>query len=251
MRRDLIRVAVLWIVLTVIGEVVVFTWSMLPEVWAREAVIVDDAYVTLMAFAVPVLAFVLAAVFYSIVRFRSDSRRDVDGPPIKGSRPVVIVWLIVTSLLALTILIYPGFVGLADLRADQSADLVVDVSAQRWFWELTYPNGGVTREELVVPVDTRIRFDVTAIPGDIVHSFWVPAFRVKIDAVPGRTTELYVTPERIGTVEDDPNLRVQCAELCGLGHATMAIPVSVVGPDEFQTWMSGLLATAGAAGGGG
>lgn len=240
MRRDWVRMATIWAILTLVLEVLVFTWSMLPEGYAREADIADEAYVILLAFAAPVFAFVMAMLITSAWRHRvkPEGPPTEDGPPVETNKRVLTIWLTVTSLLALTILVFPGFTGLAALGEDNSADLVVEVRAARWFWDITYPNGGTTSDELVVPVDKRVRFDVTST--DILHSFWVPAFRSKIDAVPGRTTELYVTPERTGSMETDSNLRVQCAELCGVGHADMAIPVRVVEGPEFEAWMKQL-----------
>jgi len=243
-KREWLIVGGLWAILTALGELAVWTWSMLPEQYAREAKIFDDAFVLLMAFGVPVFAFVVAMLLYSAFRYRSKGPTTEDGPGITGNPRVVGVWLGLTGLLAATVLVFPGFTGLAELRADPSADIVIKVEAARWFWTVTYPNGGTTQDELVVPVDTRIRFDVTA--RDVLHSFWVPAFRGKIDAVPGRLTQLYVTPNRTGTSVEDPTLRVQCAELCGLGHDRMAIPVRVVPAGEFEAWMSGLLGEASA-----
>lgn len=240
--RDGWRVFAIWIILTAIGEVAVFTWSMLPAGYAEEAEIVDDAFLILLVFAVPVFAFVTAMLLYSAFRYRvrGTGSPTADAPPIAGNKRVVRMWLVATSLLALTVLIWPGFTGLADLRADTSPDLVVEVEAQRWFWTITYPNGGEVSDELVVPVDTRIRFDITSV--DILHSFWVPAFRTKMDAVPGRTTELFITADRTGGLDDDFGLRLQCAELCGLGHGTMAIPVEVKEQGEFDAWVDALVA---------
>ncbi len=249
MKRHAIWVGTLWVALVVIGELLVFGYGYLPAQFAEEATIIDDAYVLLSALAVPVFALVLSVVVYSVFGFRDRGDEFEDGPPIKTNRKVVATWLIVTSALAVFILINPGFVGLAAVRGEASAEMVIEVEAQRWQWTLTYPNGAVIREELVLPVDTRVRFDVTST--DILHSFWVPAFRVKIDAVPGRTTQLFVTPTRTGTREDDPGLRLQCAELCGAGHGVMAIPVRVLTEDEFNSWVDDLEVSASSSGGNG
>jgi cytochrome c oxidase subunit 2 len=72
----------------------------------------------------------------------------------------------------------------------------------------------------------------------VLHSFWVPAFRVKIDAVPGRTTHVYVSIEREGSYETDSGLRVQCAELCGMDHGAMALPIRVLPRAEFDAWLA-------------
>lgn len=242
MKRSVIWVGGLWLILLLIGEIAVFGLTFLPEQYAREAKIVDDAYLLLAALAVPVFAFVLAVVVYSVFGFRDKSDEYEDGPPIKTNRTVVTSWMVITSALALFILINPGFVGLADLRGEASADVVIEVESRRWSWGLTYPNGGVVSDELVVPVDTRIRFDITST--DILHSFWVPAFRIKIDAVPGQVTRLFVTPTKTGTKADDPGLRLQCAELCGVGHGIMAIPVRVVTAAEFDSFLDEIAASA-------
>ena len=242
MKRDAVIVAIIWVALVVAGEVLVFAFTYLPAQFSHEAKVVDDAYILLSALAVPVFAFVIAMVVYSVIRFRAKGDEVEDGAPIKTNRAVVTTWLIITSALAIGILINPGFVGLAEIRGEPSADMVIEVEARRWSWEVAYPNGASITDELVVPVDTRIRFDVTAT--DILHSFWVPAFRVKIDAVPGRTTQLFMTATRTGTLEDDAGLRLQCAELCGVGHGIMAIPVRVLPEAEFEAWLSGLEARA-------
>lgn len=242
MRRDWLFVAGIWIVLTAAGEYAAFTWSMLPEGYTREATVVSDAYLLLLAFAVPVFTFTVTMLGYTAVRFRSRGRPAEDGPNLVATPRVVTIWLVVTTGLALTVLIDPGFTGIRELRGDPSADMVVDVVGQRWSWQITYDNGAATGlepgDEMVVPVDTRIRFDVTAT--DVIHSFWIPAFGLKIDAVPGRTTEMFVTTERTGDNATDAKLRVQCAELCGLGHAEMALPVRIVDRAEFETWVRDL-----------
>ncbi|HIE21320.1 MAG TPA: cytochrome c oxidase subunit II [Acidimicrobiia bacterium] len=245
-KADAIRVALLWLGLVVVGEIALFTFDFLPDQYSREAKVIDDAFLLLSVLGIPVFAFVVAMGGYAAVRFRDRGEQVEDGPPVRTNRAVVVTWLAVTSTLALGVLINPGFVGLAELRGEPVADMVIEVEAQRWQWKLTYPDGIVVSDELVVPVDTRVRFDITSL--DVLHSFWVPAFRTKLDAVPGRTTQLFVTPTMTGGFEDDVLLRLQCAELCGLGHARMAIPVRVVSQAEFNTWLAGQTASAGVSG---
>ena len=243
MNRDWMKVAAIWVALTAVGEIAVLTWRMLPEGYTREYEIVDEAYVLLMVLAVPVFMFMVTMLAYSAINFRSRGEPTEDGPPMEGSPKVIGAWLGITTALTIGVVINPGFVGLSDIRGDSSADMVIEVSGRQWAWDVTYENGVETSTELVVPVHTRIRFDVTAI--DVLHSFWVPAFGTKIDAVPGRVTELYVTTERTGDGADDLNLRVQCAELCGLAHGRMAIPVRVVDENEFDAWLHEMQAAEG------
>ena len=93
-------------------------------------------------------------------------------------------------------------------------------------------------KELVLTVDTSIRFDIEA--ADVIHSLWIPAFRMKIDAIPGRTTYMTVKPTKVGAYETDQAYRVQCTELCGLDHAKMLFPIRVVSESEYESWLAGL-----------
>ena len=237
-RTDWIWFGALWVLLTAIGEFLALGLDLLPARWAHEADVVDEAYILLLALSVPIFAGVAAALLVSLLRFRVqvDGMPTEDGPPVHTNRRVVRLWLASTLTLALMVTVNPGFIGIAELRGEPSADIVVEVQSQRWSWKVNYENGAETFNQLYLPADRRIRFDITSL--DLVHSFWIPAFRVKIDAVPGRVTHLYVTPEGVGSFEDDFNLRVQCAEICGLGHAQMAMPVTVLAPADFDTWVS-------------
>jgi len=249
--RDLVLAITLWVVLTLAGEAVVwiFIRGIMPERYAETATIVDDAFLYLTALAVPVFAFVIAAVTVSVVRFRA-TEPESDGPPIHGDRRVIGWWLGVTGALAASLIVFPGLAGLVQLGNQENvptADLlVVRVQAARWAWTIDYPAASVkSGEELVLPVDQPVRFEISSV--DILHSFWIPAFRVKIDEVPGKTTTATLTPDRVGSFETDPMMRIQCAELCGLDHAAMAMPVRVVEPAEFEAWLQGSQAGAEAA----
>lgn len=142
-----------------------------------------------------------------------------------------------TAGLNVLLVLHPGVTGLRQLLGGPPADLVVEVRGKQWSWSFTYPEHGVTvKDLLVLPVGKRVRFDLTA--EEVLHSFWVPAFRVKLDAVPGRVTTLHVTPDREISTRDDLTVRVQCAELCGTGHATMRAAVEVVSPERFERWIA-------------
>jgi cytochrome c oxidase subunit 2 len=252
MRRDYVSVGILWFILTFVGELLVPVMNIFPFLASEEGTVIDDAFHYLMIMSVPVFAFVLSVLIYSLFRFRvsempSGVRGETreDGTPIQGSTVVYTAWLLITGGLALAILIHPGVTGLAELRANPSADLVVQVSAEQWNWTYTYPAYGITikkAKELVLPVDTRVKVEMTA--NDVLHSFWVPAFRMKIDAVPGKTTVMYVTPNVAGSFEDDPTMRVQCAEMCGTGHARMRTGVVVLEQAEFEKWVAEAVAQA-------
>lgn len=245
MKRDLFIAAILWLLLTAAGLFLVLQSDPFPMSAAEEAEIIDDAFRLLLLLATPVFTFVVAGLVYGALRFRHPEDTPGEGQPIRTSGPVTWTWLAITSALAVFIIFNPGLKGLNELTANREADLVVQVEARKWAWTYIYPQYGVTvedAEELVLPVDQRVRFEITAT--DILHSFWIPAFRMKFDAVPGQTNVLFVTPNEIGSFEDDFNLRVQCAELCGSGHARMRTGLRIIEGEEFDAWIAGQRQTA-------
>ena len=238
--RHALIVLLLWIALTVVGEIVVVRADLFPLAAAEEAHTVDEAFRLLLILSVPVFAFVVSLLTYAVWRFRSRDEPSRDGPPIQSHRPLVIVWFLATTALSIFMIVHPGITGMSELAAkdDEEVDLVVELEAMRFAWRVSYPALNISRlnKELVLPVDKHVRFDVTS--RDVIHSFWISAFRVKIDAVPGLVTTEYATPDRTGSFEDDFNLRLQCAELCGVGHAGMTVPVRVVEQGEFDAWVA-------------
>jgi cytochrome c oxidase subunit 2 len=239
-KRDGLIVALLTVALSAVGEALTWNLDIFPAQDAREAAISDEAFRILVRLAVPVFVFVLVMLAFSVIRFRSRGVPSDVGPSQWGSPKVYTLWLGITGLLALVLIVNPGLTGLAEIRGRSQADLVVRLTGSQWTWTVSYPSYGnaSSLDEMVLPVGERIRFEVTST--DVIHSFWIPAFRIKVDAVPGRTTVIYATPDRIDSYEADFNLRVQCAELCGLGHAFMKLPVRVVEEPEFLAWVKGL-----------
>lgn len=241
MKRHFLYAGLFWIALTAIGEYAALNADFFPVGAAAESAIVDDAFRLLMILGTPVFTFVLAALVYSAFAFRTRGDAVEDGAPIHTSRPVTWIWLAVTAGLAIFVIFNPGLKGLNELNANTNADLVVQVQARKWAWKFTYPEYNVTIEdasELVLPVNQRVKFEITS--ADVIHGFWVPAFRMKIDAMPGQTNVLYITPNQLSaSSEDDFNLRLQCAELCGTGHARMNAQVRVVEQSEFEAWLAG------------
>lgn len=240
MRRDLIIVGLFWVVLTILGEILVSVMDIFPFLASEEGQLIDDAFKFLMVMAVPVFAFVVSVLVYSVLRFRHQDGVEEARPAFKRVNGIFAGWLLVTSALAVIILIYPGIAGIRELRADSPPDIEVQVIAEKWEWTFIYSDYDITikdANELVLPVDARVRFEVTS--KDVLHSFWVPAFRMKVDAVPGQFNTMYVTTMETGTFTQDANMRVQCAELCGTGHARMRTRLIVMELAEFEEWIAG------------
>lgn len=198
----------------------------MPRIASREAGIENDAFVLLTVLSVPVLMFVVVGLAYSALRFRATDNT-TDGPPIHDHRGFQAIWLGISLVLVLVLFAY-GSVGLVAIRGDQSSDFEVRVEAQQWHWEYYY-SSGVESEELHIPVNMRVHLVINS--DDVIHSFWVPAFGVKQDAVPGLTTNIYVTATEAGTY---PGM---CAELCGLGHTGMTTTVVVSDLAAVDAWI--------------
>jgi cytochrome c oxidase subunit 2 len=227
-RGHLLIAAAAWAVLSVVGIALVAGVQILPVVASREADIEDNAFVLLTVLSVPVLMFVVVGLAYSALRFRANGDTS-DGPPIHGHRGVQATWLGVSFILVIGLFGY-GAVGLLDIRGAQDADFTVRVHGEQWKWTFEYPGGVLVGDELHIPVGARVHLAIES--KDVIHSFWVPAFGIKQDAVPGRTTNIYVTAMSAGTY---PGL---CAELCGSGHTGMHLTVVVSSQAELDAWLS-------------
>lgn len=238
----------LWVVISAIGELLLLA-DLYPTVGSFEADDFDRIFNFLLALGVPVFAFVIAALVYSMYAFRSADGSEM-GATIRGNGWFPRIWVIVTAGLAGFIMIYPGMTGLRELQSnrnaygwgDENADVVIHASGAQFNWTFTFADGTEVNiakgKELVLPVHTKVKFNIDSV--DVIHSLWIPAFRMKIDAIPGRTTYMTVEPKVLGSYAEDQSFRVQCAELCGLDHSVMMFPVRVVERTEFDQWLASL-----------
>jgi cytochrome c oxidase subunit 2 len=228
-RRHLWIAAAAWTVLSIVGMVLVAGIQIIPRIASREAEIENSAFVLLTVLSVPVLLFVVVGLAYSALRFRAAGDDEADGPPVHGSRGFQAVWLGISFALVIGLFGY-GAVGLVDIRGAQSSDFEVRVHAEQWAWHFEYPSAGVVTKELHIPVGERVHLVITS--DDVIHSFWVPAFGIKQDAVPGRPTQIYLTATVVGTY---PGL---CAELCGFGHTDMHLSAVVSDRADLEAWLN-------------
>jgi cytochrome c oxidase subunit 2 len=227
-RRHLLTAGAVWVVLSVLGVVLVAGIQIIPVIASREAEIENSAFVVLTAASVPVLLFVVVGLAYSALRFRATDEV-ADGPPVHGHAGFQAAWLATSLLLVLGLFAY-GALGLVAIRGAQTADFEVNVSSEQWAWHFEYPAAGVISKELHIPVDRRVKLNITST--DVIHSLWVPAFGIKQDAVPGHPTHVYLTATDSGTYSG------MCAEMCGLGHTGMTTTVVVSDQAALDEWLS-------------
>jgi cytochrome c oxidase subunit II len=229
----------LGIVASVVGIGISLWIDWFPVSAAGSAGQIDTVYDVLLICSVPIFVLVMTVAIYSVVRFRAMPGDMRDGAPIHGHTKLEVVWVTIPFLMVTALAIY-GWIVLDDIEAKQPNTLVVKVTGQQFTWSFDYPSEKLHSTELVLPKDRPVEFRIHT--NDVLHSFWVPEFRLKSDAVPGLTTKIRLTPSRIGRYQ------VVCAELCGIGHSTMRQLVRVVTPDAFDTWLGEQKQAAGGAG---
>jgi cytochrome c oxidase subunit 2 len=227
---------------SVVGIAITLWIDWFPEPAAGSANKIDTLYDVLLICSVPIFVLVMTIAIYSVVRFRAKPGDMGDGAPIHGNTRLEIIWVTIPFIMVTALAIY-GWITLDDLEAKQKNEMVVNVTGQQFTWSFEYPSEKVKSAELVLPVDRPVEFKIHT--KDVLHSFWVPQFRLKSDAVPGLTTTIRLTPNKAGRYE------VVCAELCGIGHSTMRQFVRVLPASEFDTWVQKQKQAAGGGGGGG
>ena len=212
-----------------IAAAVALALPWLPVSASKEAGRIDFEIWFVIVICIVIFAVVAAVMLYSIVRFRAAPDDESDGPPIHGHTGLEIVWTLIPTLLVTAIGITSAIVLSRDDALAKNA-LRVDVVAQQFTWTFKYPSG-LTSATLALPKgrETQLRFQSR----DVIHAFFVPEFRENMDIVPGLTTTINVTPNRVGTYP------VICNELCGLGHATMRSTATVMEPVAFDKWLKG------------
>ena|SRR5438270_2892517 len=238
------RFGTIWVLASVIATplVIVLVGPILPPGNGSEqasAQVTDNT--VLLAMATPVLLLVVLYLIYAIVYFRQPKGAVLEGPAIRGDARLQTTWIVVTSLMVLSLAVYGTTRLLADngagsgsgpspLTVPKGPKLPVQVIGQQWAFTYRYPTyGGVEVPHLVLPENQTIELHVTSL--DVIHSFWARQLGVKADANPQVDNVAFVKPTGVQTFE------VRCAELCGIWHGEMFDHGHVVTQPEFQTWI--------------
>ena len=203
--------------------------SWLPDSASNFANSVDN--VILFVTVLSVFFFVLISAFligFSI-KYRRKSEND-ETPYITGNELMEIIWTVIPSILLMVIFAW-GYIEFKKLRTPPSDAMEVNVIAKQWLWQFDYYDGKKSLNELYVQQNRPVRMIMRS--DDVLHSFFVPAFRVKMDVLPGRFTQLWFTPTKAGTFD------LFCTEYCGSGHSSMLAKVNVLSPEAFARWERG------------
>jgi len=199
-----------------------------------EARAIADLFTQTLVICAVILAVVTALVVLCIVKFRA---RDgaVEPAQTHGHTRLEILWTAVPFLIVVVLFVLTArTMGASDPRADRAPDFTV--IAHQWWWEVRYPSGAVTANEIHIPAGRPLLVELRS--ADVIHDFWVPSLARKIDANPGRPNHFWISADAAGTYDG------ACAEFCGAQHAWMRIRVVAEAPDEFAAWERRQLAPA-------
>ena len=200
-----------------------------PEQASTIAQSVDHLYyfITLVTLFFTFLIFAL--IFYFMIKYR---RRSPDEHPkaIEGSLPLEILWTAIPTLIVAVIFVWSASLYFQNSVAPPGS-MEIYVTGKQWMWKVEHPEGQREINELHVPLGRPVKLTMTS--EDVIHDFFVPAFRVKKDVLPGRYTSLWFEPTKVGT------FHLFCAQYCGAFHAGMIGSVVVMEPDEYERWLGG------------
>jgi cytochrome c oxidase subunit 2 len=232
-RLPYLKLALASFALGTLVSVLMLQYDWMGEAAAAEAGPIDTLMDVTIIISSFVFAIVCVALGYALVKWRVKPGDESDGLPIHGNTKLEIVWTLIPTVIVLFLAGY-SWVVLNDIEKQDPDALTVNVYSQQFAWTFGYPENGNKWSEgvLHVPVDRQIDFKMNA--QDVIHSFWVPEWRIKKDNVPGITTDALITPDKVGTYQ------LICTELCGVGHATMRAEVVVQTQEEFDKWVAQL-----------
>jgi len=207
----------------------VFDFPLFPEAASALSGKVDAVYFFALAVSAFFSLLIAALIFFFFVKYRRRSATEI-GEPIHGSMALEITWSIIPLVITMVLFAWGAKVFLVAVTPPADAKEYF-ATGKQWMWKIQHPGGQLENNSLHVPVGEPIKMTMTS--EDVIHSFYIPAFRVKQDVLPGRYTTLWFEATKVGTYH------LFCAEYCGAEHSGMIGPVTVMPQDEYQAWLSG------------
>ena len=193
---------------------------------------VDSAFMVVFVITLFLFIVTIGSMLWFIYRYRASKHSKEQTKNIKHYTPIEVAWTVIPTILMMIVFYF----GLDSLRVQRTMpsdenSLNINVLAQRWSWSFEYENGKRS-PELYIPVNTNIKLTMTAPVDDVIHSFYVPAFRAKEDVLPGRFTQIWFNANQVGKYD------IQCAEYCGTRHSYMRSFVHVLPKEEYTAWIT-------------
>src|SRR4029434_3539624 len=204
-------------------------FSLFPEQASSLAPEIDNLYLGVITITAFFAIVVVVCVTYFAIKYRDDTGDKV-GAPITGSVPLELGWSLIPFFISIGIFVWASIVFFHIVRApDQTLEIYS--TGKRWMWKFQHIDGQREINELHVPLGRPVRITMTS--EDVIHDIYIPAFRVKADAIPGRYSTLWFNATKPG------EYHLFCAEYCGTKHSGMVGRVVVMEPTAYQAWLSG------------
>jgi cytochrome c oxidase subunit II len=232
-RLPIVKMVAVMIVLAAVISAVMLSINWDGQEASTAAPKIDNLLNLLIVLSSIVFSIVVVALGYALWKFKALPGDESDGEPIHGNTRLEVAWTIIPTIIVLLGGGYSWKV-LNEIEDKGSHPMTIDVFSQQYAWSFGYPGKGYLYSQgvLHVPVNRTIQFKMHA--QDVIHSFWVPQWRIKKDNVPGITTTAIVTPDKVGQYQ------LICTELCGFGHASMRAKVIVQPEAQFDKWVESL-----------
>src|SRR5271155_4146357 len=190
---------------------------------------VDRLHYTLTAITLFFTGLIFSCIFYFMIKYRRQSD-DEQPEQIEGNIPLELAWTGIPAVICIGIFIWGSTLYVRNARPP-SASTEIFVIGKQWMWHIQHPEGPREIDELHVPVGVPVK--VTATSQDVIHDFYIPAFRVKKDVLPGRSSSLWFQPTETGA------FHLFCAQYCGTSHSQMIGWVYVMEPQDYANWLAG------------
>jgi cytochrome c oxidase subunit 2 len=187
---------------------------------------VDTAFYLILGASVVILVGITAVMVYFLFKYNKKRHPKAD-TSITGNNKLEIIWTVIPTIIVM-IMFYYGWAGFSPMRNVPKDAIAVKAVARMWSWTFEYPNGKKS-DKLIVPFNKPVKLDLTSV--DVIHSLYVPAFRIKEDVVPGRNNMMWFDANKLGSYD------LFCAEYCGLRHSYMFTTVEVVDDAAWQEWI--------------
>lgn len=185
---------------------------------------VDSVFLGILLICIVLLVLITFLMIFFVIKYRRS--KNTNPQDIHGNILLEITWTVIPTILVLGMFYY-GWVSYSFMKKVPEGAKSIKVTGQMWSWRFLYENG-IQSDTLVVPLGQPIKLDLET--QDVIHSFFVPAFRIKQDLVPGLNTYVWFEPSEIGAFD------ILCAEYCGLQHAYMLATLKVVSEQDFLDW---------------
>lgn len=190
--------------------------------------LVDNSFIFITAISVILLLGITVVMIYFVFRY-SEKNNPKPDHSITGNTTLEILWTVIPLILVLAMFFY-GYEGFKQMRNIPPNAMLVKVTGKMWFWHFEYENKKTSDTLLVLPQGKDVRFELMS--SDVIHSFYVPAFRIKEDCVPGKINHMWFHTTNVGVFD------IQCAEYCGLNHSYMLGKLKVVPETEYLEWVN-------------